>query len=148
MKRLSLILLLMIFYAPVIAQETPEEEQMVDKKENRVPLFTQEERDNLQLWYYNRFQEMKLTEEQEARYQSTITYYTVKMVRLEDKDLELTAKEKKARFKSYLSKQDWEVRNILTPEQYSIHEEIYGEFLRSISRRLGMEGEKDEEAKG
>ncbi|MBL7471239.1 hypothetical protein [Robertkochia sediminum] len=148
MKRFTLILLFMIVGAPLMAQETPEQESEgmeVDKNAHRVQTFTQEERDNLQLWYYRGLQEMGLTEEQEAQYQSTLTYYAVKMARLDDKDQEWTKEELKEKFKAYLSKQEWEVRKILTPEQYVKHEEMYGEFLRSVYRRFGI-GEKIEEA--
>lgn len=136
MKHLTLLLLLMFCYAPVMGQESPETEET--QEDHRVQTFTQEERDNLQMWYYRGLQNMGLTEEQEAQYQSTLTYYAVKMARLDDKDQEWTKEELKAKFKAYLSKQEWEVRKILTPEQYVMHEEMYGQFLLSVYRRFGI----------
>ena len=35
--------------------------------------------------------------------------------------------------------QEAELQELLTPQQFEIHQEIYGEFLRSAYRRWGIE---------
>lgn len=135
MARILPLIFLFGFIAAANGQQGPEEDV-------RVRLFTQEERDNLQLWYHEGLQKMGLSEETEARYQSILTYYAVKMARLDDKDQEWTPEQFKAKVKEYQTKQESEVRAILTPEQYEMHEEIYGEFLRSVYRRWGIERDR------
>ena len=132
MKSIVITLFLMACIMPVMGQDEEEEDV-------KVRIFTAEERNNLQLWYYEEFQRMGLSEETEARYQSILTYYAVKMARLDDKDQEWTREQFRAKLKEYLAKQESDIREILTPEQYAMHEEIYGEFLRSMYRRWGIE---------
>jgi hypothetical protein len=132
MKHLILAVLFFTGLIPLRAQQEPENEV-------KVQTFTQEERDNLQLWYHEGLQKMGLSEETEARYQSILTYYAVKLARLDDRDQEWTPEQLKGKLKEYLTKQESEIREILTPEQYSMHQEIYGEFLRSIYRRWEIE---------
>lgn len=132
MKHLISAALFLIGFAPLSAQQEPENEV-------KVQIFTQEEKDNLQLWYHEGLQKMGLSEETEARYQSILTYYAVKMARLDDRDQEWTPEQFKGKLKEYLTKQESEIREILTPEQYTMHEEIYGEFLRSVYRRWNID---------
>jgi hypothetical protein len=132
MKHLILAVLFFTGLIPLRAQQEPENEV-------KVQTFTQEERDNLQLWYHEGLQKMGLSEETEARYQSILTYYAVKLARLDDRDQEWTPEQLKGKLKEYLTKQESEIREILTPEQYTMHQEIYGEFLRSIYRRWEIE---------
>ncbi|MCO5723267.1 hypothetical protein [Robiginitalea marina] len=132
MKHLISAALFLIGFAPLSAQQEPENEV-------KVQIFTQEEKDNLQLWYHEGLQKMGLSEETEARYQSILTYYAVKMARLDDRDQEWTPEQFKGKLKEYLTKQESEIRKILTPEQYTMHEEIYGEFLRSVYRRWNID---------
>jgi hypothetical protein len=132
MKHLILAVLFFTGLIPLRAQQEPENEV-------KVQTFTQEERDNLQLWYHEGLQKMGLSEETEARYQRILTYYAVKLARLDDRDQEWTPEQLKGKLKEYLTKQESEIREILTPEQYTMHQEIYGEFLRSIYRRWEIE---------
>ena len=135
MRYMFTLIFLLAFVGSAFGQQGPDEDV-------RVRLFTQEERDNLQVWYHEGLQKMGLSEETEARYQSILTYYAVKMARLDDKDQEWTPDQFQAKVKEYLTKQESEIRAILTPEQYEMHEEIYGEFLRSVYRRWGIERER------
>ena len=134
MKKLVFTLFAFALTFQIAAQESTE-------KDVKVQIFTQEEKDNLQLWYHEGLEKMGLSEETEARYQSILTYYAVKMTRLDDKDQEWTREQFKAKLKEYLTKQESEVRELLTPEQLVVHEEIYGEFLRSVYRRWGIDKE-------
>ena len=56
-----------------------------------------------------------------------------------DRDQDYSKEEFKLRLAEYLKKQDEDLREILTKEQFTIHKEIYGEFLRSAYKRWGIE---------
>jgi hypothetical protein len=53
-------------------------------------------------------------------------------------DKEYSEERFKKELNSLLAKQDKELEDLLTPEQFEIHKEIYGEFLRSAYRRWGI----------
>ena len=122
----------------LLACAIPDNVQQV-KEDVKVKIFTHEERDNLQLWYNEELKRMGLSEEKESQYNSILFYYIAKITRLDDKDQDYTPEEFKTKLNAYLAKQDADLREILTDEQFAIHQEIYGEFLRSAYRRWGLE---------
>ena len=109
------------------------------KEDNKVQIFTYEEKANLQNWFQKEIQQMNLSQEQEASYSSIITYYVAKIARLDDKDQDYSKEEFKAKLNEFLGKQDADLKEILSDEQFAIHKEIYGEFLRSAYKRWGIE---------
>ena len=109
------------------------------KEDQKVQIFTYEEKANLQTWFQKELQRMELTQEQEAAYSSIIVYYVAKIARLDDKDQDYSEEEFKAKLDDYLGKQDADLKEILSDEQFAIHKEIYGEFLRSAYKRWGIE---------
>ena len=113
--------------------------QEMSKEERKVQIFTYEEKANLQNWFNEQVKRMELTEETAAQYNSIIVYYIAKISRLDDKDQEFTKEEFKAELNKYLAKQDTELQEVLSPEQFAIHKEIYGEFIRSASKRWGID---------
>ena len=109
------------------------------EEDPKVQIFTHEEKANLQIWFNEERKRMQLSEEQESEYNSILGYYIAKISRLDDKDQDLTEAEFKAKLNEYLSRQEAEMKEMLTPQQFTIHQEIYGEFLRSAYRRWGIE---------
>ena len=110
-----------------------------ETEDNKVQIFTYEEKANLQNWFQEEIQQMNLSQEQEASYSSIITYYVAKIARLDDKDQDYSKEEFKAKLNEFLGKQDADLKEILSDEQFAIHKEIYGEFLRSAYKRWGIE---------
>ncbi len=113
--------------------------QQVKEDDNKVQIFTYEEKANLQNWYREEAKRMQLTEDQEANYSSILVYYVAKIARLDDKDQMFTKEEFKKELNKYLVKQEAELKEILSPEQFEIHQEIYAEFMRSAKRRWGVD---------
>ena len=113
--------------------------QQSDEEDNKVQIFTYEEKANLQLWYNEELQRMGFTPEELSQYYSIVFYYVAKIARLDDKDQDFTEEEFKAKLNEYLAKQDHDLKEILTEEQFAMHKEIYGEFLRSAYKRWGIE---------
>lgn len=115
--------------------------QELSKEERKVEIFSSEEKDNLQLWFQDEARRMDLNEEEMSQYSSIIVYYVAKIARLDDKDKGYSPERFKKELNSLLSKQDKELEDLLTPEQFEIHKEIYGEFLRSAYRRWGIKND-------
>ena len=136
MKNINLLLipLITLVYSNISAQE-------MTKEERKVEIFTYEEKANLQNWFQEELKRMELTQEQEASYSSIIVYYIAKIARLDDKDQDYNKEEFTAKLNEYLNKQDADLKEILSDEQFAIHKEIYGEFLRSAYKRWGIEND-------
>ena len=82
---------------------------------------------------------MGMNQEQRDEYWSTLTYYFVKMGRLDDKDQGLSKEELKLEVEKLLAKQEAEMKENLTADQYAVHQEIIGELMRSAYKRWGIE---------
>ena len=132
---LRLILILSLF----IAGTSVSSSQEYTKKNRKVNIFTSEEKDNLQQWYHHEIDKIGFNQEEEDEYFSVLTYYVVKMARLDDKDKDFTKEELKIEAEKLLAKQDAELKLALSAEQYAKHQEIFGEFIRAVYTRWGIE---------
>jgi len=121
----------LIIFSSITAQE-------LSKEERKVEIFSSEEKDNLQLWFNDEVKRIDLNEEEMSQYSSIIVYYVAKIARLDDKDKGYSEERFKKELNSLLARQDKDLEDLLTPEQFEIHKEIYGEFLRSAYRRWGI----------
>ncbi|MEP0133715.1 MAG: hypothetical protein ABJJ25_15740 [Eudoraea sp.] len=133
MTRIKIVLCItgLLIFSNIKAQE-------LSKEERKVEIFSSEEKDNLQLWFNDEVKRMDLNEEEMSQYSSIIVYYVAKIARLDDKDKGYSEERFKKELNSLLTKQDAELKELLTPEQFEIHKEIYGEFLRSAYKRWGI----------
>lgn len=105
-------------------------------EDNKVQIFTDEERNNLYNWFDRRFDKMDLPKDKQEEYYSIIVYYFVKMSRLDDKDKGRTKKEVERDMKKLLKKQDKEIRELLTDEEYKLHRKYYDRLIKTIKTRL------------
>ena len=125
---------LVMFSLTIQSQEAKDE-----KKNNKVQIFTAEEKDNLQMWFHKEIKKMNLTELEQEEYIHILNYYIYKIGRLDDKDQFESMEYFKVRLNEYLAKQDAELIEILNQEQFQIHKEIYNRFLNSAYKRWGIE---------
>ena len=112
--------------------------QDLSKEERKVQIFTDEEKDNLQIWFHKEVNKMKFSEEQTDDYYSVIFYYVSKISRLDDKDKTFTQEEFKQELNKLLAQQNIELNEMLTAERFKLHLEIYDEFLRSAYKRWNI----------
>jgi|LGVF01.1.fsa_nt_gb hypothetical protein len=110
--------------------------KLQEYEKNKVQIFTVQERDNLHTWFNEGIDTMDLTEDKKEEYYSIILYYFVKMGRLDDTDHENSKKEIEEKLDKLVIKQDAEIKEVLSEENYEIHLEKYGNLLKSIRNRI------------
>ena len=110
--------------------------KLQEYEKNKVQIFTVQERDNLHTWFNEGINKMDLNKADKEEYYSIILYYFVKMGRLDDKDHGNSKKEIEKKLDELLKKQDVEIREILSEENYEIHIENYGNLIKSIRIRI------------
>ncbi|MCK5637817.1 MAG: hypothetical protein KAH67_03845 [Flavobacteriaceae bacterium] len=108
----------------------------MEYEKNKVQIFTVNERDNLLNWFGDRAKLMNLTETKEDEYTNILIFYFVKMGRLDDKDKGNSKEEIIQKLDVLIKKQNAEIKDILTVDQYKMHLENYGEFMQSIKNRI------------
>jgi hypothetical protein len=107
-----------------------------DKKDNKVEIFTDEERDNLQIWFYNETKSAIPEQEIRDEYYSVVLYYVVKMKRLNDKDKGLSKDKVYSEYLKLQKKQNKEVKKILNNAQYAKHLEWSETLNKSVLEHL------------
>jgi len=112
--------------------------QELSKEEGKVKIYSSEEIDNIQLWYHDEVKKMNLSEEEMDQYNSIIVYYVAKISRLDDKDKDYSKEQFIKELNILLAKQDKDLEELLSPEQFKIHKDIYGQFLDSAYKRWGI----------
>jgi hypothetical protein len=112
--------------------------QEYTKKSKRVSIYTSEEKDNLQRWFHEQLEEMDFTYEQREDYDLIVTHYIAKMARLDDKDKGYTPEEFVKELNSIIARQDADLLEILSEEQFEMHKKFYGKFLNSAYKRWGI----------
>jgi len=112
--------------------------QELTKEERKVQIFTPDEKDNLQMWFHKEIHKMDFSQEELDDYNAVIVYYISKISRLDDLDKNYSKEEFKNELNKLLDKQNMDLQELLTPERYALHTEIYAEFLRSAYIRWGI----------
>lgn len=111
------------------------EAQNKDQSANKRQIFSENERTNLQVWYDDQVKRMNFSETETEEYYSVIFSYIAKISRLDDADKDYSDEEFNAELDKLLMSQDAVLKEMLTPEQYVIHCEIYNEFIEIAKRR-------------
>ncbi|OIQ28515.1 MAG: hypothetical protein BM564_08925 [Bacteroidetes bacterium MedPE-SWsnd-G2] len=132
-KQIALIIALAL--APVVSAQTltPVQQKI---EENKVEVFTSAERDNMQMWFANEVEKMKLTNEVEEQYLDIIIHHVVKVKRINDKDSDLAVDEQKRAFTKQIKEVNSECKEILTEEQYAMHLKNWGKLTEAAEKRF------------
>ena len=102
----------------------------------KVEMYTSEERDNLQYWFHQEIDSMKMTDSVSNLYFAIINKYGYKISRLDDKDQPYGKEEIDRRMDSLINLQNKELKSLLNEEQYQLHQENYADIIYSIKARL------------
>ncbi len=142
MNPLKSILLLSLILVTINGFSQKKTQKQKEREKNKVELYTPEEKDNLQDFYAEEVDKMKLSEEERDEYYSTLLFYTHSMSRLDDKDKDYTQAEILEKFNILHFKMNEKMKILLTPEQYVIHLETFNRIIYSVSRKTSLFNQK------
>ncbi len=103
----------------------------------KTSLFTSQERDSLQLWFYDRATVMRVENEKREEFYNIILYHSFKMRGLEKKEKGYSPKQIQEKFEKLLMKQHNEVKAILDEKQYAYYLDTYDKLLQDVYDRKG-----------
>lgn len=124
----------LVVCSSITAQELTAKQK--EYQENKVQIFTLEERNNIQNWIQKEFEQMNLTEETENQYTTILLSYMGKIQRLDDKDKGNSKEEILLKMDELIASQDKELEKILSPEEFEKHVKIYDRLLLSAKTRI------------
>ena len=131
---IQFICVFLIFCTSITAQELTEKQK--EYQENKVEIFTVEERNNIQNWIQEEFSQMNLSEEKEEQYSTILLSYMGKIQRLDDKDMGNSKEDIVQKMDEMIVNQDKELEKILSPEEFAMHVKIYDKLLLSVKNRI------------
>jgi hypothetical protein len=105
-------------------------------EENKVEIFTLEERDNIQMWVQEEVEKMGLSEEEISEYNNILLYYLGKIRRFDDKDKGNSKEEILQKLDQLIIKQNADVKEVLNEEQYEMHLEFYDKMILMMKNRI------------
>lgn len=136
-QRTFTLMLLMLIATNIYSQTT----KMTSKSERVArkidTVFTVEERANIELWFYDRVNAMKLSDDTREEYDRIVYSYIYDMSRLNDKDKDYSREEIHERFDGLVEKMNNELKQLLTTDQYINHLENFGAVVRNIYNKWG-----------
>ena len=141
MKYLKLLLTL-LFLSLYLNSYGQKSQKQIDREKNRVEIFSDQERANLQLHFYDKTQEMNLSEDVEEEYYRLLLHYVYDIQRLNDKDKGLTNAEIKVDLEKLVTKMNSKIRPVLEEADYQTHLNNFNDLLKSIYRKKGWEWDK------
>jgi predicted RNA-binding protein Jag len=138
MKHLKL-LLTILFLSLYVNSYGQKSQKQIDLEKNKVQIFSDEERANLQLHFYDKTQEMNLSEAVEEEYYRLLLHYVYDIQRLNDKDKDFTNDEVKVELEKLVTKMNTKIQPVLSEAHYQTHLNNFNDILKSIYRRNGWE---------
>ncbi len=142
MSPLKSILALSLILVTINGFSQQKTQEQKEREKNKVELYTPKETDNLQRFYAEEVDKMKLSEEDRDEYYNTLLFYTYSMSRLDDKDKDYTQAEILEKFNTLHLKMNEKMKALLTPEQYVIHLETFNRIIYSVSRKTSLFNQK------
>ncbi|MEH6535373.1 MAG: hypothetical protein V7719_03195 [Psychroserpens sp.] len=118
-------------------------QKQIDRKNNKVELFSTKEYSNLHIWFYNNVLELELSDDVEEQYGHIISKYTHKMSRLDDKDSNYSYDEIVQEIHSLINKVNKDSKPILTVKQYNDHVYIMTRFKQRVLDKLQLKNSQN-----
>ncbi len=130
--------LLLLFLCFSISSQTMTEKQK-EREKNKVEIYTPDEKDNIQRWFYEATNMLELSETVRSEYSRILTDILFDIRRLNDKDKDYSKTEIDTKFDALVKKANKEVKDIITKEQYSMHLENFGKLVRGVKVKINKE---------
>ncbi len=138
MKHIKL-LFTILFLSLYVSSYGQKSQKEIDLEKNKVQIFSDEERANLQLHFYDKTKEMNLSEDVEEEYVRLLLHYVYDIQRLNDKDKDFTDAEVKLELEKIVTKMNTKIQPVLTEAHYQMHLNNFNDILKSVYRRNGWE---------
>ncbi|MCG2429809.1 hypothetical protein [Aequorivita xiaoshiensis] len=100
-------------------------------------IFSSKDKDYLQYWHYEQILQMDLTEGERDGYLSLLNYYTYKMSSLGSSKYNYTDSERKTKFDALVVKLNKEMKELLNPHDYNIHEDSFKKIIQLVYNKRG-----------
>jgi len=110
-------------------------EKQKEKEKNKVEIYSPEEKDNLQMWFYEKTNELGLSDSVREEYSSIISDNIFDMRRLNDDDSGNTPEELSEKFNKLVDKTNASVKPLLTEEQYEMHNKNFGKLTKAALKK-------------
>ena len=136
-NKFSFLIVIMVFLASSLSMKGQEMTQkQKEYEENKVEIFTLEERDNIQMWVQEEVEKMGLSEEEINEYNNILLYYLGKLRRFDDKDKGNSKEEVLKKMDQLIIIQNADLKEILSEEQYEMHLEFYDKMILMMKNRI------------
>lgn len=112
---------------------TPRQQEIQD---NKVEILTNEERWDIQVWFYQEVQSMNLDKETLNKYESYFSMYSSKMTRLDDKDKDYTYEEVLENLDKLVVQLNDKMKEILPQESYEVHEDNVKVLMNYVKLKM------------
>jgi hypothetical protein len=134
----SLIVVTLMLTGVTINSQTLTPQQQ-ERENNKVEILTNEEKWDIQVWFYQEIQKMNLDEETLNQYESYFSMYSSRMTRLDDKDKDYTYTEVIEKLDELVVQLNNKMKEILPQESYKIHEENVTVLMKYIKLKMERE---------
>ncbi len=134
MKTVQFILILLIVALPNVLN-AQSDQKLKERQERRVDtIFSDEEKNSNQLWFYDNLKKMKLDQETEDLYTSIVYTYLNRMRRLDHK-------EKKEEIKAITKVMNSKIEPVLSKENFITHKALLNDLLKRVYEKEGWKWE-------
>jgi len=123
MKTIKTLLVITLMLTGVYSNSQTLSPREQERQNNEVEILTNEERWDLQVWFYQEVQSMNLDKETLEEYESNFLMYSSRMMRLDDKDQDNTQEEIIEKLDELVVQMNETMKTILSQESYDIHED-------------------------
>ncbi|MDU8887085.1 hypothetical protein RXV94_13020 [Yeosuana sp. MJ-SS3] len=130
-----LIVAFTLFISNPIASQDLTQKQL-EREKNKVEIYTPNEKDSIQMSFYNQANKMGLSEKNREKYNRIITDFVFDMKRVNDKDKDLSAEEMEEKLLKLEVKSNNKVKQILNQEQFEKHKKVFGDLVSDAIIKL------------
>lgn len=136
MKTIKTLLVITLMLTGVYSNSQTLSPREQERQNNEVEILTNEERWDLQVWFYQEVQSMNLNKETLEEYESNFLMYSSRMMRLDDKDQDNTQEEIIEKLDELVVQMNETMKTILPQESYNIHEDNVSILINYIKLKM------------
>lgn len=111
--------------------------EVANENDKNEEIFSSKDKDYLQYWHYEQILQMDPTEDERDGYLSLLNYYTYKMSSLGSSKYNYTDSERKIKFDELVVKLNKEMKELLNPHDYKIHEDSFKKIIQLVYNKRG-----------